>query len=132
MMDVMPVLEVLASHRVRFVVVGSAARQLVGEEVQPADLDVVLAAGTTDRCRLTDALIDLGAHIRNDRRWCQLMKSSPLPWDWGWTVITGFGEIDVIARFIDGTKFIDHDRLAEEIALPGGVSVRCHPTVSLS
>jgi hypothetical protein len=52
-MDSAPVLSALVRRRCRFVVVGSVARELLGESVCPADLDVVIdsAASLTPAVR---------------------------------------------------------------------------------
>ena len=122
------VLDVLVVHGCRFVVVGSAARQLLGELVVPADLDVVVAIEPTDRARLVDALIELGGRVSCGARCRRIDRSTSLPWEWGWRVITPFGEIDVIVRFIDDTMFVDHDQAGIDVAVLSGPVVRCHVT----
>lgn len=122
------VLHVLAVERCRFVVVGSAARALVGEPVTPRDLDIVVDGRPDARPALIAALDALRARIEVRTGWLPIGRAPALPWDWGWTVRTPFGSIDVITRFVDGSDFAHHDGVAESVELASGDVVRCHPT----
>jgi hypothetical protein len=121
-------LRTLVRHRCRFVVIGSTARALVGEQVRPHDLDVVIENSPDQRRRVTAALVDLDAHVehRNGRR--AVARSVALPWDWGFTVSTPGGGIDLITRFIDDTTIDDHDARAMSVEAAPGMWVRVHPT----
>ena len=122
------VVDALAVRGCRFVVVGSGARQLLGEQVTPADLDVVVGAEEGDRYRLVEALIDLGAVVHDSGGDRVIDHSTRLPWEWGWSVSTCHGSVDVIVRFIDDTTIRDHDQLATDVRLASGTVVRCHAT----
>lgn len=122
------VLDALAARDCRFVVVGSGARQLLGELVTPSGLDVVVGAEAEGRDRLVEALIDLGAVVRAREGQRVIDHSTSLPWEWGWSVSTAFGSVDVIVRFIDDTTVREHDQLATNVRLASGAVVRCHAT----
>jgi hypothetical protein len=126
--DVVPVLRTLIDHGCRFVVIGSAARQLAGEAIAPHDLDIIVSADPSDRPRLRDALIELGATTRHGLERHRISRTTGLPWDWGWNASTPFGDVDVIVRLIDDTTIIEHNDAAVDCSLPDGSIVRCHPT----
>lgn len=123
-----PILDGFCSQGCRFVVVGSVARWLCGEAIEPNDLDIVADSSAGQRTPLVAALVELGATVAHRRRHVPITHTMVLPWDWGWQASTPFGEIDVITKFIDGTNFDDHERHATSVSLPTGNSVRCHPT----
>jgi hypothetical protein len=127
-MDSAPVLSALVRRRCRFVVVGSVARELSGESVSPADLDVVIETTASQRAAIVDVMIDIDAQLVQGHRLRPLAASTVLPWRWSWTVVTPFGCVDVIGRFIDGSGFEEHDRAATTVRLSDGSTVRCHPT----
>lgn len=127
-MDLAPVLSALVRRRCRFVVVGSAARELLGEPASPADLDLVIDATALQQAAIIEAMIDLDAQLVQGHRLKPLAASTVLPWRWSWTAVTAFGCVDVIARFIDGSGFEEHDRTATTVRLADGTTVRCHPT----
>ena len=112
----------------RFVVIGSVARALTGEQVQPHDLDVVVDASADGSLRLRLALADLGATIETRDGWRRIERCMSLPWEWGFRAWTAAGSIDVITRFIDGTTIEDHDAHATTIEIRPGIAVRVHPT----
>lgn len=112
----------------RFVVVGSVARSLTGDSVNPKDLDIVVDASLAQRPALVEALIDLGAEVECRRGRVPVTSGIALPWGWGWRSTTPFGDIDVITKFIDDTTIDEHDLLASTVVLASGNSVRCHPT----
>lgn len=127
-MDPVPVLSALLRRRCRFVVVGSVARQMLGEEVCPSDLDVVIDAAPSERTAIVEALIDLDAQMVQGDRLRPVTSSTVLPWQWSWTLVTVFGRVDMIGEFIDGSGFEEHDRDARDVTLVDGSIVRCHPT----
>ncbi len=127
-MDSAPVLSALVRRRCRFVVVGSVARELLGESVCPADLDVVIDSAASQQAAIVEAMIDLDAQLVQGYRLRSLAASTVLPWRWSWTVVTSFGCVDVIGGFIDGSGFEEHDRAATTVRLCDGSTVRCHPT----
>jgi hypothetical protein len=112
----------------RFVVVGSVARALTGQQVHPHDLDVVIDASSDGQERLRLALADLGTTIETRHGWRQIEPCVSLPWEWGFRVWTTAGQIDVITRFVDGTTIEDHDAHAATIEVRPGIDVRVHPT----
>ncbi len=123
-----PVLEALVGRGCRFVVVGSAARGLLGESVCPADLDVVVWDQVDNRSRVTSALIDVAALVDHPFGRRPLTNATRLPWEWGWRATTTCGPVDVVTRFVDGTGYADHDCDAIDVMLSSRFSVRCHPT----
>lgn len=127
-MDAEPILETIAEYGCRFVVIGSTARRLLGEAAVPADLDIIVGNAAADRPRLVDALIELRATVGSSGRGTRLARTTSLPWEWGWRAMCPFGEIDVIARFVDGTSLDDFDAQATEVRLASGATVRCTPT----
>ena len=112
----------------RFVVVGSVARALTGEQVDPHDLDVVIDASSDGRRRLRLALADLGTTVETRDGWRPIERCASLPWEWGFRAVTAVGQIDLITRFIDGTTIEDHDAHATTVEFRPGVVVRVHPT----
>ena len=58
-MDLAPLLSALVRRRCRFVVVGSVARELLGELVSPADLDVVIDSAASQQAAIIEAMIEL-------------------------------------------------------------------------
>lgn len=127
-MDVVSVVGAFARYRCRFVVIGSAARALLGEAVRPQDLDIVVDGDAANRVALVSALRQLDALVRWRGSWVPVGDLPVLPWDWGWRSRTAFGEIDLMTRLIDGTTFASHDSLATTAALVDGIAVRCHGT----
>ena len=131
-MAVGSILAVLCRRGCRFVVVGSTARWLTGEDVHPNDLDVVVDTAPVLRPALVGALAELDAVIDRRSGRVPVSASIPLPWDWGWRAFTPYGSIDVVTRFVDDTTFTNHDQLATSVVIPGGHVVRCHPTTRSS
>lgn len=118
----------LVRHDCRFVVVGSCARALIGDPVRPHDLDVVIDASPDQRRRVTAALVDLDAQVEHRCGPRAVACSVALPWDWGFTVSTPEGGIDLITRFIDDSTIDDHDARAVSVEAGPGMWVRVHPT----
>ncbi len=123
-----PVLDELVGAGCRFVVVGSAARRLLGEQVPVNDLDVVVDAVGSNRGPVVEALMAVGGVIERRRGRRLLRSSMALPWEWGWRTSTVYGDVDVVVRFIDGSGYEFHDAVAVPVLLGNGVVVRCHPT----
>jgi hypothetical protein len=119
-----------AMHRsgCRFVVIGSVARALAGEDVVAHDLDIMIDSSTDGRRRLVRALAELGATVetRNGRR--RIEQCAILPWEWGFRASIAAGHVDAITQLIDGTTIDDHDAHAIAVELGTGCSVRVHPT----
>ena len=116
-------------HGCRFVVIGSAARMLCGDAVEPSDLDLVVDADPAMRPGLVASFDEVDGRVVTRHGWRSPGDvSRSLPWDWGFTVQTGLGPVDVISRLIDGTGIDDHERVATVATLSCGTSVRVHPT----
>lgn len=126
-MRVEPVIKALTRHRCRFVVVGSVARALVGEDVVPHDLDLVVDASPERRAALVSALADCCARIQVGGAWVAIDPTMALPWTWGFRVRTPHGPVDVIVRFADGSTF---DSLVPSaiVARAGDSTIRCRAT----
>jgi predicted nucleotidyltransferase len=122
------ILDVLTDKGCRFVVVGSTARALCGEFVAPNDLDIVVDDSPKERLRLLDALIALHACVRKRTRLERLRATAPLPWGWGFTAFTPWGQVDLVVRFADGSNYVDHLRDATPVELENGGTVWCHQT----
>ncbi|MEM9203155.1 MAG: hypothetical protein AAGC53_15970 [Actinomycetota bacterium] len=121
-------LDALVDHECAFVVVGSTARRLCGDDVDPDDLDIVVDPGQPHRSSLIAALSSVGATIerRSGRR--PIEACVALPWEWGWHVDTDGGPVDVITRFIDGSDIAFHCAAAMSVALDDRRVVLSHPT----
>lgn len=126
--EALPVLRALVDHDCRFVVIGSTARRLCGDDVDPVDLDLVVDADSTNRPRLIAALASLDATIERRHGVRAVAEALQLPWDWGWRSDTAHGSIDVITRFADGADVDTFDVLAIDVQLADDLTVRCHPT----
>jgi hypothetical protein len=122
------ILDALMAHGCRFVVVGSAARALCGEQVTANDLDVVVDASPEQRPLLIRALMSVHAHVRTSTRLEPLRATTPLPWDWGFGTVTPLGEVDVVVKFADGSTFTDHRQRAQSVRVGQVGPVWCHPT----
>jgi len=61
--NVLCLIEVLASHQARYIIVGSVAAQLYGAEVQPGDFDIVPALELDNLTRLAQVLRELEATL---------------------------------------------------------------------
>ena len=122
------VLDSLQLAGCRFVVIGSVARALAGEDVVAHDLDVVVDASSDGRRRLLQALaaIDATVDTRDGQR--RIEQCVVLPWQWGFRASTPVGQVDVITQLIDGTTIDHHDGLAITVTLDNGRVVRAHPT----
>lgn len=126
--SVVDVVSVLARHGCSFVVVGSAARYLLGEDVRPRDVDVVVDSRLANRSPIVTALAELGACVARRGTWVPVADAILLPWEWGWENRSPLGKIDIVSQFIDGTGFDEHDRLASTAVVGHGTRVRCHAT----
>jgi hypothetical protein len=67
--DPRQVVDALGRHRAEFVVVGSAARYLLGEDIAPADVDVVINDSLANRIAVVDLLFCLGAEWTRSAPW---------------------------------------------------------------
>ena len=92
-MDARPILTTLVARGCRFVVVGSTARRLLGESVEPADLDVVVADSIDNRRALIDSMIELKAKLVDGWGARRIVATSWLPWEWSWRLLTVHGPV---------------------------------------
>lgn len=127
-MDPRPVVDALGSHRADFVLVGSGARYLLGEDIVPADVDVVVSDSPVNRLAVVDALIELDGYLITEGRLERLTHATVLPWEWSWNTLTAYGPVDMIVQFIDGTRYEEHNRAATSTPLGDGRFVRCRAT----
>ena len=92
------ILEVLATHRVDFVVIGALGAQIQGAPVETADADIVYHRGEENLTRMMAALKELDAHIRTSGEPVPLPKHDPLillgtPM---WNLTTVYGDLDLL------------------------------------
>lgn len=127
-MDPRPIVDPLARHGADFVVVGSAARYLLGEDIVPADVDVVISDSPGNRKAVVDALIELDGHLVSEERLQPLTHATVLPWEWSWRSVTAYGPVDVIVHFIDGTGYQEHSQAATNLPLGDRRFVLCRET----
>lgn len=125
--DAIPIIDRLIAHECRFVVVGSWARRLLGESVEPADLDLVIDGGLANQQRVAAALIELGARVETPLGRQAVGRFTRFPWDWSWTVATRWGPVDLIVAFPDGRAYELYAPAASTVDA-GGCSVLVHPT----
>jgi hypothetical protein len=127
-MESAPILDALMANGCRFVVIGSTARLLCGEAVVPNDLDIVVDASAEQRPLLRRALISVHAHVRTRNGLEPLSTTTRLPWEWGFTAVTPFGEVDLVVQFSGGSTFDDQRREAVSVQFGSLGSVWCRPT----
>lgn len=127
-MDPRPVVDALIRHRAAFVVVGSAARHLLGEDIVPADVDVVINDSPGNRKAVVDALVELDGHLVSEEKLQPLTHVTVLPWEWSWKAVTAYGPVDMIVHFIDGTGYQEHNQAATDTVLGDTHVVCCRAT----
>ena len=120
------ILEVLARHEVRFVVIGAFAASLHGSPVRTGDADITPAAGAENQERLASALTELGARVRvagEPEGFAFDSSGEALSRAQIWNLITPHGDLDI--SFVpSGTQGYDdliRDAVTYEIA---GVHVK--------
>jgi len=93
------ILEVLARHEVRFVVVGAVAAIAQGSPLPTEDVDITPARDAENLERLAAALLELDAKLRVANK----PKGVPFPFDAGslaqneiWTLTTPHGDLDLV------------------------------------
>jgi len=123
----MPVIDALTQNGCRFVVVGSAAIQLLDGSGEPRDLDIVALDTAADRHRLIRALAAVGGWIQTTSGPRPVAASPALP-SWSWRVNTAYAPVDVIFRFADGTGYAEHAAAAIDVATPSGHMIPAHRT----
>lgn len=114
------ILEVLAAHRVDYVMIGGLAAAVHGSDLVTGDLDITPATGNANLTRLSHALDDLDARIRTD----DVPDGLPFAHDAEslargavWNLVTDAGDLDLAMR-PSGTQGYDdlrRDAIAIEI-----------------
>ncbi len=99
--DPLPLLRVLALHRVEYVVIGGVAAVLQGSPHPTFDVDIAAAPGRSNASRLRAALTEIGGRER-----------TPAPTDHRFN--TRYGQLDI---HYDGAGFPRHAELARHALL---------------
>lgn len=104
--DLDRILEVLARHQVDMIVVGGAAATLQGAPVVTFDVDIVYRIEEGNIFRLKDALTELGAVARGDRRNIPFNETH-LRTTGHKLATTTAGALDVLGTINDGLRYED-------------------------
>jgi hypothetical protein len=114
------ILEVLAAHRVDYVMVGGLAAAVHGSDLVTGDLDITPSTSDVNLERLSRALHELNARVRTD----DVPEGLPFAHDAGslaagavWNLVTDAGDLD-LAMLPSGTQGYDdlrRDAIAIEI-----------------
>jgi hypothetical protein len=114
------ILEILAAHRVDYVMIGGLAAAVHGSDLVTGDLDITPATGTANLTRLSGALDELNARVRTDA----VPEGLPFAHDARslsraavWNLVTDAGDLD-LAMLPSGTQGYDdlrRDAIAIEI-----------------
>ena len=115
------ILRVLREHHVLFVVIGGFAAYLYGSPLPTEDVDVVPTSEKNNLTRLSDALRELDARVRNG-------DDDPLPFAHDamslagstfWNLTTRFGDLDLSFQPSGTQGYDDLRRDATEVVLRG-------------
>jgi hypothetical protein len=120
------VLETLARHRVRFVLIGGLAGSARGSPVITGDIDICYARDPDNLGCLADALNELGAKLRGRGIPEDLpfrLDAKTLEADDSFTLVTSAGSVDILGTPSGTSGFPDLDAGATELDI-GGVAVR--------
>lgn len=124
--DPLRILETLARHDVRCVVIGGYAAVLAGIEVVTRDIDITPATDEDNLKHLADALGELHAAIRVGAN----EPPVPLPTDPRllaraqiWNLTTDAGDLDITARPSGTTGYDDLAASAHQQPLTGGLQI---------
>jgi hypothetical protein len=114
------VLEVLAAHRVRHVIVGGAAMGLQGSSYRTQDIDIVYARDRDNVARLVAALSPLKPKLRVEGE----PDGLPFPFDIqtvlngsNFTMTTTAGDVDILATIAGLGSYENVSRYADEIRI---------------
>ncbi|HYW54672.1 MAG TPA: hypothetical protein VE826_11920 [Dongiaceae bacterium] len=120
MNDFRRVLEILASNRVRYVVVGGAAMGLQGSSYRTQDIDIVYARDRENVERIVAALAPLKPKLRVEGE----VDGLPFRFDVqtvlngaNFTMTTAAGDIDILAAIAGLGDYENVRRYADEIAI---------------
>lgn len=103
--DPLAVLEVLARHKVRFVLIGGVAANLHGYPLPTEDVDITPETTKANYRRLAAALTEMNARIRvagEPAGVAFTIDGEVLAGNVSWTLTTDLGDVDVVAE-PDGT-----------------------------
>jgi hypothetical protein len=116
-------LEVLARHRVDFVVVGGVAAVLAGAPISTFDLDIVHDRSATNVARLLNALTDLDARYRDLTGRILRPEARALEGEGHHLLLTRCGPLDVLGRIGRGHGY--QDLIADSTMQPLGELAIC-------
>ena len=121
-----PLLETLNRHGVRFIVIGAVAAIAQGYPLTTQDLDVTPTRDPQNLERIAAALRELEAELRVTGG-----DSAPFPIDArflaeaeSWTLVTKFGDLDLVGMPPGTRGFDDLNRDAIDVDLGDGLMVR--------
>lgn len=116
--DPVAILRVLDEHGVQFVVVGGIAARLRGAPLLTQDVDVTPSRSPLNLERLVGALEELDARLRTAPE----PNGVPFPFDPGllqssnvWTLVTRFGDLDLVMSPAGTEGYADLSRDAEDL-----------------
>ena len=116
--DPVSLLRVLNDRDVDFVVIGGIAARLRGAPLLTQDVDITPATDRTNLERLGSALEDLQARLRTARE----PEGVPIPFDPAllesakvWTLVTRFGDLDLVVSPAGTRGYADVARDADEL-----------------
>jgi len=122
--DPLPILEALARHEVRFILIGAGAAIAHGSPIPTEDVDITPARDPENLERLASALRELGATLRTPNDPVEFPVDGPfLNVGEIWTLSTPHGDLDI--SFVpSGTRgYEDLRRNAVELELGPGLLV---------
>ena len=116
------ILEVLARHEVRFVVIGGLAALAHGSPIPTRDVDVTPETSLDNLGRLSAALSELGAQVRfGDEALPFSHDAESLAAAGVWNLRTSFGDLDISMVPNGTTGYADLVRESEEVDVMGVV-----------
>jgi hypothetical protein len=118
-------LEALVKHRVRFVLIGGVAANLLGSTTITNDLDVCYARDPDNLKRLTKALRELHARLRAPADVPFQLDSKSFEMGDSFTFVTDVGSIDVLGHpFGIPGGYEELEAAANDIELVGGIAIK--------
>lgn len=117
------ILNVLARHRVEFIVVGGVSAVLYGAPLFTYDLDVVHARNSENITRLLSALDELGAIYRTQPERRLRPNESHLKGPGHQLLITKYGPLDVRGMIGDSRTWEDLQSHTQAMEIESGTSV---------
>ncbi len=124
-LDPLPLLEVLARHAVRYVLIGGVAAVTRGYPLPTYDLDITPQADPVNLDRLAAALRELGARLRVPADPAGVafpVDAEMLASAAAWTLTTTYGDLDIILTPTGTAGYEDLARAATRLQL-GAVRV---------